>query len=366
MKFAYKMRDKLPGGLQRAGRVLTLNTRVDNAIKTLEGVSANVKSLREQAKNLRAHLHKQDARQREIAASQKETSKDLRDLESLTNSLREALTYKTWELAELRNEIEDGPPIPPGEKIFLVAGTEDANWFLKSGKSSAGVIREILANNGLAIEDFDSILDFGCGIGRIMRHWNKLDNVELHGTDYNPDLLSWCRDNLKFAKFGVNGLQSKLDYEDGKFDFIYAWSVFTHLTEPQHFHWIAELSRLLRPGGYLFFTTNGESYLRNYGEIYRSYLLETNQEVHLENLNKVYGEDYLRNFSPLSQEQKERFESGELVVLVEDASGTNDCNTFHTDQFVRETLAGDLTVVDFIPGRADIASYQDAYLLRKP
>jgi len=163
--------------------------------------------------------------------------------------LREKLEKKDRELAEMRNEVEGGPPIPPPEEIHLVTGAKDTTWFIESGRAHVRIFRELLEKNGLDIESFDSLLDFGCGCGRMVRHWNTLEDTEVHGTDYNPRLVSWCEENLDFASFEVNELEGRLGYEDGKFDFVYALSVFTHLTEAQCFHWIKELSRALRPGG---------------------------------------------------------------------------------------------------------------------
>ena len=86
-----------------------------------------------------------------------------------------------------------GRPVPPGRLIHLVANTEDVAWFLDTGALAARSIRETLAKNGLAIEAFGSVLDFGCGVGRVIRQWSNLNGPTLHGTDYNPAWISWCR-----------------------------------------------------------------------------------------------------------------------------------------------------------------------------
>ena len=64
------------------------------------------------------------------------------------------------------------------------------------------------------------MLDFGCGCGRVMRWWKDLESTRLHGTDYNPYLVAWCRQNLPFAEFSVNGLEAGLDLPDGHFDLV--------------------------------------------------------------------------------------------------------------------------------------------------
>jgi len=116
----------------------------------------------------------------------------------------------------------------------------------------------------------------------------------------------------------------------------------------------------------LFITTQGESYLQHYSEGHRRYLLGTNQEDYLQLLIDTHGEEWFRQYNPLSEEQRELFRAGHLIVLGEEVAGSNQCHSFHTEQYMRETLAKNLVVADFIPGGAENINYQDVYLLRKP
>ena len=83
-----------------------------------------------------------------------------------------------------------------------------------------GFITALLNRHDLKVDDADAILDFGCGCGRIARHFRSLKKAKLYGTDYNPELVAWCQRNLPFAEFGVNQLQPPLPYADAKFGFI--------------------------------------------------------------------------------------------------------------------------------------------------
>ena len=106
------------------------------------------------------------------------------------------------------------------------------------------------------------MLDSGCGCGRVLRQWAGLDGVRVVGTDYNPELVDWCRENLPFAEVRRNGAAPPLPAGDSEFGLIYAFSVFTHLGETAQVAWMRELERALEPGGLLLFTAKGDVHAR--------------------------------------------------------------------------------------------------------
>jgi SAM-dependent methyltransferase len=236
------------------------------------------------------------------------------------------LRWRVKEGSRARFDTE-GIPIPPGHLLFFVSGTfHNVDEVLLDGKLNLQKMQEILKKNGAGLETFDAILDFGCGCGRILRHMPRLTAAKLFGCDYNAKLVDWCRNNLSFATFKQNHIHEKLEYPDHSFDFIYAWSVFTHLTEHQNKFWIDELRRVLRLGGYLYFTTHGRAF-----------------EASIPNA------------------MREQFHAGKFVAKGEDMPGKNYCASFHPERFVREELTRGLTIIDFVEGRPG----QDAYLMQK-
>ena len=106
------------------------------------------------------------------------------------------------------------------------------------------------------------ILDWGCGPGRIIRHLPEIigNDCDYFGTDYNPKSIEWCSRNLAGIHFNLNSLKAELPYPDNFFDIIYGLSIFTHLSEQMHFGWFNELYRILKPGGILFITTQGNNF----------------------------------------------------------------------------------------------------------
>lgn len=218
----------------------------------------------------------------------------------------------------------DGPPLPPRRLMVRVAGTADAEWFLRSGRAAYDAITAHVPLDGVG-----DVLDFGCGCGRVTRYWAEFPG-SVAGSDVSTKAVNWCRDNLSFAAFIRNGLAPPLDFDDASFDLVYALSVFTHLTDELQLAWRDELRRVLRPGGFLLLSTHGRSYLPR-----------------------------------LDRDERERFERGELVVRWSDLPGTNLCSAYHPERYLRETFAAGFRFLELDPEGARGNPTQDLVLLRR-
>src|SRR5215212_1533805 len=122
---------------------------------------------------------------------------------------------------------EDGLPLPPPHLIRITAGghrqalgdiSQLYRNFWQTGVRGFGAMRELLGRHGHDLAEVHAALDFGCGSGRILRHWHGVNGTRLHGSDYNPLLVDWCRGNLDFAGYQVNGLLPPLDLPDEELD----------------------------------------------------------------------------------------------------------------------------------------------------
>jgi SAM-dependent methyltransferase len=126
---------------------------------------------------------------------------------------------------------------------------------------------------GIEPDQFRAVLDFGCGCGRIARQLiQQTPRPERYlGLDLHSGMVEWCQRNLAPRASGFEfkhhdvfygafnpgpnkPLHAPLPVADDSFSLVIALSVFTHLTQVQAEAYLAELSRVLAPGGTLFTT----------------------------------------------------------------------------------------------------------------
>jgi SAM-dependent methyltransferase len=107
------------------------------------------------------------------------------------------------------------------------------------------------------------VLDFGCGWGRMLRFLARdVAPGDLFGCDPVQGILDLCRDTR------VPGVLARSEFVpdrlpfDGRFDLVYAFSVFTHLSERAHDRCLDALHAALAPGGMLVVTVRPLEYLR--------------------------------------------------------------------------------------------------------
>ena len=177
--------------------------------------------------------------------------------------------YRWLERRSARNmggAVDDGRPMPPAELVVLVSGPSLA-WFSERGQEDADMFRGLAARHGADVALGLDVLDFGCGAGRIAR-WMAPDVIAAGGTfmgsDLNPKLAGWCAASLP-GTYRANGLQPPLANADRSLELVYAHSVLTHLSEPTAQAWLAELARVLRPGGLALLTFHDEAYAVAWG-----------------------------------------------------------------------------------------------------
>ncbi len=209
--------------------------------------------------------------------------------------------------------------MPPAHLRYRVHGSPHIDTYLQIGEKSVEDIQKSLERIGRSVSSFENVLDFGCGSGRTLFNFHKkFPKLRLFGTDIDSQAISWCRENLNFAKFNVNKAHAMLEYPPATFDFVYAVSVFTHLDENYQDQWLKELHRITKPEGIILLTFHGEYCWQH---------LEKNEIKELKEKGFLFRKPYL------------------LKGILPDWYQT----AFHSEKYVREHYSKYFEVVDFIP-----------------
>lgn len=157
-----------------------------------------------------------------------------------------------------RGRDASGIPIPPARLRHRVHGDFAIEPFLEIGRRITADLTTLLQELGRPLHSFESVLDFGCGCGRLLRNLADAPaSCRLWGTDIDEPMIDWCRENLPWATFTTNGPLPPTRFEDEAFDLIVATSVFTHLDEAYQNRWLAELARIAKPDAMLLLSVHG-------------------------------------------------------------------------------------------------------------
>ena len=137
-----------------------------------------------------------------------------------------------------------------------MAGTSSRRVFVDSGEHAARTIREVFEAVRRPEASYSRWLDFGCGCGRVARHLVRLPFVgDLSGVDVDAEAIRWTASHLP-GRYAAIAPDPPTPLGDASRDVVYAGSVFTHLDELRQDAWLAELHRVLRPGGLLIGSTH--------------------------------------------------------------------------------------------------------------
>ncbi len=109
---------------------------------------------------------------------------------------------------------------------------------------------------GCSLPAGGTVLDFGCSSGRVLRILaSVLPDVRCLGYDPNAAAVGWAAAHLP-GEYVVSPLSPPLELPSASLDGAYAVSVWTHFAARPAAAWLAEMARVIRPGGALVITTH--------------------------------------------------------------------------------------------------------------
>lgn len=104
-------------------------------------------------------------------------------------------------------------------------------------------------------KDGMSVLDFGCGSGRVAHALAKRVNLKSFlGTDIVQSLLDYAATKTPAHYRFVNHHALSFPTEDSSVDIAYAFSVFTHLLQAECYLYLQDMHRVLRDRGVFIFS----------------------------------------------------------------------------------------------------------------
>ena len=217
-----------------------------------------------------------------------------------------------------------GFPMPPDSLLFET-GSLHYNSYQKSGQEAAAEIESLCKTFGHS--PIQSILDWGCGVGRVTRHLpNYFPGAKITGGDVNPSCIQWLQNNIQ-SSTDLSG-----DTISSQYDLIIALSVLTHLPASEQANWLNKLYGLLQPQGLVWLSTHGKIYLHQ-----------------------------------LTHQQKKQLSEQGILTLGADKKGSRQMRTYHSYSGMKQLLGQDWEIVMYYDGEKfpGILGGQDAWLLKK-
>jgi len=124
---------------------------------------------------------------------------------------------------------------------------------LAAGKEQRGNLR--LSLQFLEMEELISpehrVLEIGCGIGSVVAALNE-KGIDAIGTDISAAAVEYGRQKYPGIRIEAHPAE-RLPYDDASFDVVLSFDLFEHIDQTDAH--LAEVTRLLKPGGYYLFQT---------------------------------------------------------------------------------------------------------------
>jgi SAM-dependent methyltransferase len=202
----------------------------------------------------------------------------LNALRALRARLRPPRPLNDWRLYDhdtMHHFDEPGLPLQPyglavpSYPLRTSTGAAGLEFWFGLGDAWAQLVSRFLPRDPL-------VLDIGCGCGKLARFLHLNPALRYVGVDlFKPSIL-WCRrafahaaDRFRFEHFdGYSALYNpggavqvrdyRLPVDVASVDVVVCGSLFTHLLEPDAVHYLAEISRVLKPGGQALVSIHSE------------------------------------------------------------------------------------------------------------
>jgi SAM-dependent methyltransferase len=152
-------------------------------------------------------------------------------------------------------------PVPP-RRLRARTGAPGVSEFVVGGAAAAGELLDGgLGAAGLSAHEVRSVLDLGCGSGRVLPFVTERlpSGARCVGCDVDAAAIAWDRRHWPALEWERTGFDPPLPFAAGSFELVYSISVFSHLDERLSDAWAFEVERVLAPGGVALLSVHGAS-----------------------------------------------------------------------------------------------------------
>ena len=159
--------------------------------------------------------------------------------------------------------------VPPRHLRLLVDPDPDIAAYVEGAVKFVGRLRA-----RCELGPADHVLDVGCGCGRVAMPLTQILDARggYAGFDIHRPMVEWCQQEItpRFPNFRfehcdvMNSFYNPtgrlrpgeyiFPYEAGLFDIVFLGSVFTHMLPTDIAHYVGEIGRVLKPGGWVVAT----------------------------------------------------------------------------------------------------------------
>jgi len=136
--------------------------------------------------------------------------------------------------------------------ISIPKTRQDYNLIAQDFSSRRQIISPDMKSLGQFVKDGDSVMDFGCGDGRLLKAI-KAKNINYFGTDISNEMIKIAIKQFPERLFSTYK-PTLLKRYNNYFEIIFSIAVFHHIPENKRLNTLRLLYSCLKPGGQLILT----------------------------------------------------------------------------------------------------------------
>ncbi len=134
-------------------------------------------------------------------------------------------------------------------------GKWEPEEFLQTGERDVARYHDLLKRNAGSPAEFDHILDFGCGVGRMSLAWSRRAR-RVTGVDISPGMIAKGQEfarNAPNVELHLHEARDLRCFEDGRFDLVFSHICLQHIPWALTAGYLREFARICLSGGWVVF-----------------------------------------------------------------------------------------------------------------